>query len=153
MLNILNPSRLMRTGRLAHLSRTNHTLGDIPPQQQAFDKPYTVPNTTQEDVASIPRPLHPSTNTIPHYSRWELKPQGTSFPSADGLFVAESQFDASPEFVRPTSMCIGSQPNKWKFPLGGWFMPFGGEAVPSIRVTAPPRCVRCKAYLNAFFKT
>ena len=49
-------------------------------------------------------------------------------------------------------MCIGSVPNKWKFPLGGWFMPFGGSNVPSIRVTAPPRCTRCKAYLNSFFK-
>ena len=145
----------MRGGRLPHLTRTQvpvetgQTIVEEPAQYASNSATY--PQQEQPGV-HVPRPVHPPMDSVPAYNRWELRPNCASFPPADSVFRTESQYDASAEFVRPTSMCIGSVPSKWKFPLGGWFMPFGGASVPSIRVTAPPRCTRCKAYLNAFFK-
>ena len=41
---------------------------------------------------------------------------------------------------------------RFQFPLGAWFKPFGSNLVHNIKITAPLRCQRCKAYINPYFK-
>lgn len=139
---------------MPHLTRTQpvetgHSYAEEAPQ---YSNAPTYQQQPEQQAAHVPRPVQQPIDSVPRYSRWELNPNTPSFPAADSIYYAESQYDASADFVRPTSMCIGSVPNKWKFPLASWFMPFGGSNVPSIRVISPPRCTRCKAYLNSFFK-
>jgi len=37
----------------------------------------------------------------------------------------ENNYDAGPQFIRPTSIIIHNTPKKSIFPLGAWITPFG----------------------------
>lgn len=102
----------------------------------------------------VPRPIHPSINTIPIHDRFSLKANTFSYPPADNLFTSNVNFDAGPNFLRVTSGVVSASAKKFTFPQSVWVMPLGSDsqAVPSITVKGPLRCTRCKAYVNPYFK-
>jgi len=140
--------------RLAHLNRRQPGTEE-PPQQTNQQEPESVrEHREQVQLESVPRPIYPSMNVVPTYSKFSLLASGPSYPPADSLFNVNVNYDAGPNFLRVTTGVLPVHPKKINLPLGAWVMPLGPDSytVPSITVKAPLRCTRCKAYVNAYFK-
>lgn len=74
------------------------------------------------------------------------------FPAPESLFTSQNNYDAGPEFLRPTSALTFGNTRKSNFPLGVWVSPFGSDRVHKVHVNSPMRCTRCKAYVNGYFR-
>ena len=77
--------------------------------------------------ASMPRPLFPPNNQVTVYEKSGFRKGLPTFPGPEELFYCENNYDAGPQFIRPTSIMINNTPKKSIFPLGAWITPFGSE--------------------------
>lgn len=75
-----------------------------------------------------------------------------AFPPPESLYLSQNNYDAGPDFLRPTSAMMLGNPRKTSFPFGAWINPFGSDRVHTVRVKSPFRCGRCKAYINPYFR-
>ena len=100
----------------------------------------------------LPRPVIPKSDQVFVHDKTSYRKGMHAFPPAESVFVADNQYDAGPEFMRPTSAVIMGNPKKRSFPLAAWLMPFGGDNVQKVQADTPLRCVRCKAYVNPYFR-
>jgi hypothetical protein len=73
----------------------------------------------------MPRPIFPPTNEILTYEKNGFRKGLPTFPAPESLFEVDNNYDASPQFIRPTSVVIHNIPKKSIFPLGAWITPFG----------------------------
>lgn len=113
---------------------------------------YSYQNKNNKLGAQLPRPIIQSTDHIYQHDKVSYRKNMLGFPPADSLFSSDNNYDGGPEFIRPTSAMMMGNPKKRNFPYGAWIMPFGSDNVKEVKVDAPLRCSRCKAYINPYFR-
>ena len=92
------------------------------------------------------------TDKIYTHDKFAYRQGKVAFPAPESLFISNNNYDAGPQFLRPTSAVTFGNPKKSSFPLGAWITPFGSDKVHKVRVNSPLRCTRCKAYVNGYFR-
>ena len=143
---------------MAHRIAKKQIKTQIEPPQSANNNPnanngyYEQQPSNQAKSSKLPRPQLIPTDAIYHHDKASFRKGMLAFPPPESLFLSQNNYDAGPDFLRPTSALMLGVPKKTNFPFGAWINPFGSDRVHSIRVKSPYRCGRCKAYINPYFK-
>lgn len=75
----------------------------------------------------MPRPIFPSSNSILAFDKVGYKKGLPTYPPPELLYTFDNTYDASPQFIRPTSAILYNVPKKSVYPVAAWITPFGSE--------------------------
>ena len=141
------------SNRLQHLhkKKQEHHEHQQPLQETHLPTSVQQGGNQQGRHQTVPRPYFASTDVVKPFDRNSYKKGEPSYPPPQSLYTSKDT-ELDPKVIRTSCTALPVTPQKTSFPISLWITPFATEQVCTVDLSAPLRCNRCKAYVNAYFQ-